>query len=39
MERVISEINYIGKNIPNETSMLMIADLNFGMMPRDKSNM
>ena len=37
MERVISEINYIGKNIPNETSMLMIADLNFGMMPRDKS--
>lgn len=37
MERVISEINYIGKNIPKETSMLMIADLNFGMMPRDKS--
>lgn len=36
MERVISEINYIADHIPKETSMLMLADLNFGMMPRDR---
>ena len=36
MERVTSEINYIGERIPKKSSLLIIADLNFGMMPRDK---
>ena len=37
MERVLDEIEYVGKHLPKKTSMLMLADLNFGMMPRDKS--
>ena len=36
MERVISEINYIGKHNHNKTNLMMIADVNFGMMPRDR---
>ena len=35
MERVISELNYIGKHINDKTNLMMIADVNFGMMPRD----
>jgi len=38
MERVISEINYIGHHskMRPSTSMLILADLNFGMIPRDR---
>ena len=36
MERVLDEIEYVGKHLPKKTSMLMLADLNFGMMPRDR---
>jgi radical SAM superfamily enzyme YgiQ (UPF0313 family) len=36
LERVISEINYIAEHVPKQTSMLILADLNFGMMPRDR---
>jgi radical SAM superfamily enzyme YgiQ (UPF0313 family) len=36
LERVFSEINYIAKHVPKKTNLMFIADLNFGMMPRDK---
>jgi radical SAM superfamily enzyme YgiQ (UPF0313 family) len=38
MDRVISEINYIGyhSKMKPSTSMLILADLNFGMIPRDR---
>jgi radical SAM superfamily enzyme YgiQ (UPF0313 family) len=36
LDRVYSEINYVGEHIPKKTSMLLLADLNFGMMPRDR---
>lgn len=36
LERVYSEINYIGRHVPKKTNLMFIADLNFGMMPRDK---
>jgi radical SAM superfamily enzyme YgiQ (UPF0313 family) len=36
MERVLDEIDYVGKHIPAKIGMLILADLNFGMMPRDK---
>lgn len=35
LERVINEINYIAKHVPENTSSMFISDLNFGMMPRD----
>jgi len=36
LERVFAEINYIAKHVPKKTNLMFIADLNFGMMPRDK---
>ena len=36
MQRVLSEIKYVSEHVPKKTSMLILADLNFGMMPRDK---
>ncbi len=38
MDRVVSEINYIGyhSKMRPSTSMLILADLNFGMIPRDR---
>lgn len=38
MERVLAEINYIGyhSKMRPSTSMLILADLNFGMIPRDR---
>ena len=35
LERVSSELDYIGKHIPNNVHSLHISDLNFGMYPRD----
>jgi radical SAM superfamily enzyme YgiQ (UPF0313 family) len=35
LERVISDINYIGKNVSKNTHTLIISDLNFAMFPRD----
>ena len=36
MERVLEEINYVGKHVPAKTGLMILADLNFGMMPRDR---
>lgn len=35
LERVKSELDYIGRNIPSNTHSMFISDLNFGMIPRD----
>lgn len=35
LNRVVNEINYIAKHVPENTSSMFISDLNFGMMPRD----
>jgi len=35
LERVSSELNYIGEHIPKSINTLQISDLNFGMYPRD----
>lgn len=36
MERVLDEINYVGKHVSKKTGLMILADLNFGMMPRDR---
>lgn len=35
IKRVIEEVNYIAKHVPENTTSMFISDLNFGMMPRD----
>jgi len=35
LERVSSELNYIGEHVTNNIHSLHISDLNFGMYPRD----
>jgi len=35
LERVNSELNYIGKHVPKNVHHMKITDLNFGMIPRD----
>ena len=35
LDRVSSELNYIGEHIPKNINTLQISDLNFGMYPRD----
>ena len=35
LDRVSSELNYIGEHIPKSINTLQISDLNFGMYPRD----
>ena len=35
LERVSSELNYIGEHVTNNVHSLHISDLNFGMYPRD----
>jgi radical SAM superfamily enzyme YgiQ (UPF0313 family) len=36
MERVLSEIDYVGQHVSKKTGLMILADLNFGMMPRDR---
>lgn len=36
MRRVLSEIDYVAGRVPERTNLLLLADLNFGMMPRDR---
>ena len=36
MKRVLAEINYVGENVHKKTGLMILADLNFGMMPRDR---
>lgn len=36
MGRVLEEIDYVGKHVPRKTGLMILADLNFGMMPRDR---
>ena len=35
LDRVGTELEYIGKHVPNNVHSLHISDLNFGMYPRD----
>ncbi len=35
IKRVIEEVNYIAKHVPENTTSMFISDLNFGMIPRD----
>jgi radical SAM superfamily enzyme YgiQ (UPF0313 family) len=35
VERTAQEIEYISSHVPTQTNSLIIADLNFGMMPTD----
>ena len=35
LDRVSSELNYIGEHIPKSINTLQISDLNFGVYPRD----
>ncbi len=35
IERITSDLNYIGEHVPKNTHTLYISDLNFGMLPGD----